>query len=115
MQDSIEGEAARSRTATFQRQEGMRIKRWISGRGTARILVAWLCLGPTLVSGARDAAAGSAADAEISPAFIVPLFPQKERELKKGLPPGMIAATFWSARGTMALTKLADGKVKIEF
>lgn len=91
----------------------------ISRQGIARILVASLFLGPVVVSGPSAAAAASTADAEVnaevSPAFIVPLFPQKERDLKKGFPPGMTAATFWSARGTMALTKLADGKVKIEF
>jgi len=93
----------------------MSIHRRVCGRGMVRILVASLCVGGTVVGGLHDAAASSTADAEIGPAFIVPLFPQKERDLKKGLPPGMTAATFWSARGTMALTRLADGKVKIEF
>jgi hypothetical protein len=80
----------------------------------ASILVASLCVSGTAIGGLYDATASAAADAEVSPAFIVPLFPQKERDLKKGLPPGMTAATFWSARGTMALTKLANGKVKVE-
>jgi len=34
--------------------------------------------------------------AETSEAFIVPLFPQKEADLKKGLPPGMTAYSFWA-------------------
>ena len=52
---------------------------------------------------------------EVGPAFIVPLFPQKEKDLKKGLPPGMTEYSFWAGRGTMALTKLADSKVQIVF
>jgi hypothetical protein len=87
----------------------------ISIQGVTRILLVSLFLAPVVVSRPRDVAAASAADAEVSPAFIVPLFPQKERDLKKGFPPRMTAATFWSARGRMALTKLAEGKVKIEF
>ena len=44
-------------------------------------------------------------------AAIVPLFPQKERDLKKGLPSGMTAASFWASRGITKLTMLLDGKV----
>ena len=50
-----------------------------------------------------------------SEAAIVPLFPQKERDLKKGLPPGMTAASFWAGRGVAKLIKLPDGKVLTEF
>lgn len=52
---------------------------------------------------------------QIGPAFIVPLFPQKEADLKKGLPPGITPYSFWAARGSVALTKRPDGKVKMEF
>ena len=41
----------------------------------------------------------TAARAESQPAteaYIIPLFPQKERDLKKGLPPGMTAYTCWA-------------------
>ena len=62
-----------------------------------------------------SAAATNAHAGEVGPAFIVPLFPQKERDLKKGLPVGMTEYSFWAGRGTMALTKLADSKVQIEF
>jgi len=51
----------------------------------------------------------------VSEASIVPLFPQKEHDLKKGLPPGMTAATFWAGHGVAKLTKLPDGKVLTEF
>jgi hypothetical protein len=51
----------------------------------------------------------------VSEAAIVPLFPQKESDLKKGLPPGMVAASFWAARGVAKLTKLPDGKIVTEF
>jgi len=51
----------------------------------------------------------------VSEAFMVPLFPQKERDLKKGLPSGMTAASFWAGRGVAKLTKLPDGKVLTEF
>jgi len=50
----------------------------------------------------------------VSEAAIVPLFPQKERDLKKGLPPGMTAASFWAGRGVAKLTKLPDGKILTE-
>ena len=52
---------------------------------------------------------------EVSEAFIIPLFPQKERDLMKGLPPGMTPYSFWAARGTAKLTKRADQSVLIEF
>jgi hypothetical protein len=52
---------------------------------------------------------------DASPAFIVPLFPQKEDALKNGIPPGMTPYSFWAGRGTMALTKLPDSRVRIEF
>ena len=51
----------------------------------------------------------------VSEAAIVPLFPQKERDLKKGVPPGMTAASFWAGRGVAKITKLPDGKVLTEF
>ena len=44
--------------------------------------------------------------AETSEAFIVPLFPQKEADLKKGLPSGMTAYSFWAGRGTAKLRRL---------
>ncbi len=56
-----------------------------------------------------------AEESPISEAYIVPLFPQKARDLKKGFPPGMTPYSFWAARGTMRLFKLANGKVKIVF
>lgn len=52
---------------------------------------------------------------EPSAAYIIPLFPQKEQDLKKGLPPGMTAYSFWAARGTCRLTKLSDGGVDLVF
>ena len=53
----------------------------------------------------------------VTPAFIIPLFPQKIKELEKmkGLPPGMTPYSFWAARGTVAITKLPDGKVRLAF
>ena len=51
----------------------------------------------------------------VSEAAIVPLFPQKERDPKKGLPPGMTAVSFWAGHGVAKITKLADGKVLTEF
>jgi len=44
-------------------------------------------------------------------AAIVPLFPQKERDLKKRLPSSMTAASFWASRGITKLTMLPDAKV----
>jgi hypothetical protein len=57
----------------------------------------------------------AAPEPALSEATMVPLFPQKERDLKNGLPPGMTAASFWAGHGTAKLTKLADGKVLTEF
>ncbi len=51
----------------------------------------------------------------VSPAAFIPLFPMKVADLKKGLPPGMLQASFQAARGTAALTKLPSGKTKVEF
>ena len=60
--------------------------------------------------------ASSALPAEdASEAFIVPLFPQKEPDLKKGLPPGMTAYSFWACRGTARLHRLDNGGVRITF
>ena len=53
--------------------------------------------------------------AETSEAFIVPLFPQKEADLKKGLPPGMTAYSFWAGRGTAKLRRLDNGGAQITF
>jgi hypothetical protein len=54
-------------------------------------------------------------DPAVGEAAIVPLFPQKERDLKKGLPPGMTIASFWAGHGVAKLTKLPDGKILTEF
>lgn len=87
---------------------------------TTRINVAKMLLVVGLLSGGLVGSsqfgwAGTAALADaLGPAFIVPLFPQKEKDLKKGLPPGMTEYSFWAARGTMTLTKLPDGKVRID-
>lgn len=79
------------------------------------LVLALLAL-PTLVGPVGSSLAGPVIESqEVAPAYIIPLFPQKERDLKKGLPPGMTAYSFWAARGTMALSKLPDGKVRIEF
>lgn len=51
----------------------------------------------------------------ITPAYIIPLFPQKESDLKNGFPPGMTQYSFWAARGSVAITKLSDNRVKMEF
>jgi hypothetical protein len=69
----------------------------------ASILVGAVLIGLKEVSGAATSANAD----EVGLAFIVPLFPQKEKDLKKGLPPGMTEYSFWAGRGTMALTKLA--------
>ena len=78
------------------------------------LLVAVLGAGVILGLGGPDRAAAAVSTEMVDPAFIVPLFPQKEKDLKKGLPPGMTEYSFWAARGTMALTKLPDGKVQFE-
>jgi hypothetical protein len=54
-------------------------------------------------------------DPAVGEAAIVPLFPQKERDLKKGLPPGMTVASFSAGHGVAKLTKLPDGKILTEF
>ena len=51
----------------------------------------------------------------VSEAAMVPLFPQKVADLKKGVPPGMTAASFWAGHGVAKITKLANGKVLTEF
>jgi hypothetical protein len=56
-----------------------------------------------------------AATQPMGEAYIIPLLPQKEADLKKGLPPGMTAYSFWAAHGTAKLTKQGDGKVVTEF
>jgi hypothetical protein len=60
-------------------------------------------------------APAAAPEPAVSEAAMVPLFPQKERDLKKGLPSGVTAASFWAGRGVAKLTKLPDGKVLTEF
>jgi hypothetical protein len=81
-----------------------------------RILLASILVGAVLIGLTGMSAAATSTNAgEVGPAFIVPLFPQKERDLKKGLPSGMTEYSFWAGRGTMALTKLADSKVRIAF
>ena len=67
------------------------------------------------VIAAAVSAQAAAPEPTVTEAVIVPLFPQKERDLKKGLPPGMTAASFWAGHGVAKLTKLADGKVITEF
>src|SRR6516164_46412 len=67
------------------------------------------------VMGAATPAPTAAPEPAITEAVIVPLFPQKERDLKKGLPPGMTAVSFWAGHGVAKLTKLPDGKVITEF
>jgi hypothetical protein len=65
----------------------------------------------------RHSSSGYEQDGGVTPAFIIPLFPLKLKDLEKmrGLPPGMTPYSFWAARGTVALTKLPDGKVKLAF
>jgi hypothetical protein len=93
----------------------------IRAQGVSRIRFLGILLASVLVGvvpiGLKgvSAAATNANTEAVGPAFIVPLFPQKERDLKKGLPPGMTEYSFWAGRGTMALTKLTDGKVQIAF
>ena len=68
-----------------------------------------------VVAAATPAPGASPLEPAVSEAAIVPLFPQKEADLKKGLPPGMTAASFWAAHGVAKLTRLPDGKVLTEF
>jgi hypothetical protein len=80
------------------------------------ILLVMTFVGWELIGLGRPGVAATTGEtSELGPAFIIPLFPQKEKDLKKGLPPGMTEYSFWAGRGTMALTKLADGKVQIAF
>lgn len=58
---------------------------------------------------------GSVLASEVTEAYIMPLIPQKERDLKNGVPPGMTEYSFWAARGTARLTKQADGTTRIDF
>lgn len=60
-------------------------------------------------------AGGSVLASELTEAYIMPLIPQKERDLKNGVPPGMTEYSFWAARGTARLTKEADGTTRIDF
>jgi hypothetical protein len=80
-----------------------------------RTLTLRTCAPVVLALGMFFQDAAKAADAPVTEAYIVPLFPQKEAELKKGLPPGMTAYSFWAAHGIAKLTKHADGKVLTEF
>lgn len=65
----------------------------------------------SMISVATIARAAEASD----DAFVIPLFPQKQTELKKGLPPGMTAYSFWAGHGTAKLHPLDNGKVEIVF
>jgi hypothetical protein len=67
-----------------------------------------------VVAAANPAPAASPEPA-VSEASVVLLFPQKERDLKKGLPPGMTAASFWAGHGAAKLVKRPDGKILTEF
>ena len=40
---------------------------------------------------------------------------KKEADLKKGLPPGMTAYSFWAGRGTAKLRRLDNGGAQITF
>lgn len=79
------------------------------------LLVVALVSTELMVPAAKSVAAPAVEADPVEPAFTIPLFPQKERDLKRGLPPGMTPYSFWAARGTMALTKVSRGKVKVEF
>jgi hypothetical protein len=96
--------------------ESMTRAQGVSRTRFLQILLASILVGAVLIGlkGMSVAATNTNAEA-VGPAFIVPLFPQKERDLKKGLPVGMTEYSFWAGRGTMALSKFADGKVQIEF
>jgi hypothetical protein len=102
-------------------QETMKGEKMTRVQGVSRarfiqIHLASILVGAVLIGlKGMSAAATSANAGEVGPAFIIPLFPQKERDLKKGLPSGMTEYSFWAGRGTMALTKLDDSKVQIAF
>jgi len=53
--------------------------------------------------------------AETTAAHVIPLFPQKEEDLKNGFPPGMTPESFQAGRGSAALRKLESGEVEITF
>lgn len=85
-----------------------------------RGIVAAMLIGAAAISlspaaWAHGAFHGNESTDAITPAYIIPLFPQKEKDLKKGFPPGMTHASFRAAHGSVALTRLADGKVKLDF
>jgi len=67
------------------------------------------------VFAAATPAAAAPPEPAVSEVAIVPLFPQKERDLTKGLPQGMTAASFWAGHGVAKLTMLPDGKILTEF
>lgn len=77
------------------------------------VVVAFLLAFPALAQ--ESSVTSSQNEMGNSEAFIIPLFPQKEEDLKNGFPPGMTLYTFWAARGTAALTMLEDGGVEIVF
>jgi hypothetical protein len=91
-----------------QRRKGEHTMSMTVGRARSMAVSSTFALAIFIASAASRAA-------ETSEAFIIPLFPQKEAELKKGLPPGMTAYSFWAGRGTAKLRRLADEKVEIVF
>src|SRR6516225_200845 len=72
-------------------------------------------LGMVVLMGAASPIVAAPPESTVGEAAIVPLFPQKERDLKKGLPPGMTVTSFWAGHGVARLTKLPDGKILTEF
>jgi hypothetical protein len=56
-------------------------------------------LGMVVLMGAASPIVAAPPEPAVGEAAIVPLFPQKERDLKKGLPPGMTVASFWAGHG----------------
>lgn len=80
-----------------------------------QLACALFLIGALATSSNVPKAAAAETDAQPSAAAIVPLFPQKEADLKKGLPPGMTAASFWAGHGVAKLTKQPDGKVMTQF
>jgi len=91
-----------------QSNRGGLIMRMTAGRVKSMSITAALALAIFIASAISHAA-------ETSEAFIIPLFPQKEADLKKGMPPGMTAYSFWAGRGTAKLRRLDGGKVEIVF
>jgi hypothetical protein len=101
-------------------KDSERRKRMSRAQRISRIWPLQIFLAITLaggvVIGLGDVSVAAASEAgEIGSAFVIPLFPQKEKDLKKGVPAGMTEYSFWAARGTMALTRFADSKVRLEF